>query len=216
MYSSLLEAKVVILGSQGVGKTSLVVRYVQKTFSANCTSTIGASFMTKKLVVDNCKVRLQIWDTAGQERFRSMAPMYYRGANAAILVYDITSEESFKDMSSWVDELRKNMTEDLIIHVVGNKSDLAATKRTVPISRTEEYVARVLGAESVVHEVSAKDDDGIEELFLQITRKLVERKQEIERIKRIQAENAITLQQLEQDRLEQAQAPSSNGTCCGI
>ncbi|KAK3815739.1 MAG: small GTPase superfamily, partial [Linnemannia elongata] len=143
-----------------VGKTSLVVRYVQKTFSANCTSTIGASFMTKKLVVDNCKVRLQIWDTAGQERFRSMAPMYYRGANAAILVYDITSEESFRDMSSWVEELRKNMTEDLIIHVVGNKLDLASSKRAIPVSRTEEYVARTLGTEFSVHEVSAKDDNG--------------------------------------------------------
>ncbi|RUS29142.1 ras family-domain-containing protein [Jimgerdemannia flammicorona] len=101
---STLEAKVVILGSQGVGKTSLVVRYIEKTFSPNCTATIGASFMAKKLSVDNCKVRLQIWDTAGQERFRSMAPMYYRGAHAAILVYDITQEQSFLDMNSWVED----------------------------------------------------------------------------------------------------------------
>ncbi|RHZ68240.1 hypothetical protein Glove_296g31 [Diversispora epigaea] len=180
-YSPLLEAKVVILGSQGVGKTSLVVRYVQKTFSPNCTSTIGASFMTKKLVVDNCKVRLQIWDTAGQERFRSMAPMYYRGANAAILVYDITSEESFLDMNAWIEELRKNMTKDLIIHVVGNKIDLAPIERAVPFKRTQEYVSRVLGSDYAVHEVSAKDDNGIEELFLQITRRLVERKNDYER-----------------------------------
>ncbi|KAF8995720.1 hypothetical protein BGZ52_011714, partial [Haplosporangium bisporale] len=131
-------------------------------------------------------------------------------ANAAILVYDITSEESFRDMSSWVEELRKNMTEDLIIHVVGNKLDLAATKRVVPIERTEEYVARTLGTEFSVHEVSAKDDDGIEELFLQITRKLVERKQEIERIKRQNAENAITLQQLEDERLQQGQTPNNS------
>ncbi|KAF9180237.1 hypothetical protein BGZ50_006368 [Haplosporangium sp. Z 11] len=216
MYSSLLEAKVVILGSQGVGKTSLVVRYVQRTFSANCTSTIGASFMTKKLVVDNCKVRLQIWDTAGQERFRSMAPMYYRGANAAILVYDITSEESFRDMNSWVEELRKNMSEELIIHVVGNKLDLAATRRAIPISRTKQYVEDTLGPDCTVHEVSARDDNGIEELFLQITRKLVEKKHEIERRKRINAENAITLQQLEAERLQQAQTANNSSVCCGI
>ncbi|KAF9177710.1 hypothetical protein BGZ51_008455 [Haplosporangium sp. Z 767] len=216
MYSSLLEAKVVILGSQGVGKTSLVVRYVQRTFSANCTSTIGASFMTKKLVVDNCKVRLQIWDTAGQERFRSMAPMYYRGANAAILVYDITSEESFRDMNSWVEELRKNMSEELIIHVVGNKLDLAATRRAIPISRTKQYVEDILGPDCTVHEVSARDDNGIEELFLQITRKLVEKKHEIERRKRINAENAITLQQLEAERLQQAQTANNSSVCCGI
>ncbi|CAG8494504.1 2520_t:CDS:2 [Ambispora leptoticha] len=169
------------IGSEGVGKTSLVVRYTQKTFSPNASSTIGASFNAKKLVVDNCKVRLQIWDTAGQERFRSMAPMYYRGANAAILVYDITSEQSFLDMNSWIEELRKNMTEDLIIHVVGNKIDLAPTQRVIPLKRTQEYVARVLGDNCGVHEVSAKDDKGIEELFLQITRNLVERKNELER-----------------------------------
>ncbi|CAG8482379.1 7635_t:CDS:10 [Diversispora eburnea] len=160
VHSPLLEAKVVILGSQGVGKTSLVVRYVQKTFSPNCTSTIGASFMTKKLVVDDCKVRLQIWDTAGQERFRSM------------VLYDITSEESFLDMNAWIEELRKNMTKDLI----GNKIDLAPIERAVPFKRTQEYVSRVLGSDYAVHEVSAKDDNGIEELFLQITRRLVERK----------------------------------------
>ncbi|RUS22675.1 P-loop containing nucleoside triphosphate hydrolase protein [Endogone sp. FLAS-F59071] len=170
---SSLEAKVVILGSQGVGKTSLVVRYLDKTFSPNCTATIGASFTAKKLLVDNCKVRLQIWDTAGQ----GMAPMYYRGAHAAILVYDITQEQSFLDMNSWVEELKKNLTDSLVIHVVGNKSDLAATQRAVPLKRTQEYVARALGAETPVHEVSAKDDNGtIEELFLQITRTLVERK----------------------------------------
>ncbi|KAF9577808.1 hypothetical protein BGW38_006742, partial [Lunasporangiospora selenospora] len=131
-------------------------------------------------------------------------------ANAAILVYDITSEDSFRDMNSWVDELRKNMTEDLIIHVVGNKLDLASTKRAIPISRAEEYVVNALGQECSVHEVSAKDDDGIEDLFLQITRKLVERKQEIEMIKRQNAENAITLQQLEDERMMQAQAASNS------
>ncbi|CAG8474464.1 6096_t:CDS:10 [Acaulospora morrowiae] len=203
-YSPLLEAKVVILGSQGVGKTSLAVRYVQKTFSPNCSSTIGASFMTKKLVVDNCKVRLQIWDTAGQERFRTMAPMYYRGANAAILVYDITSDESFRDMNSWVEELRKNMTEDLIIHVVGNKLDLAPSHRVVPFTRTQEYVSRILGTDCAVHEVSAKDDNGVEELFLQITRSLVERKNMYE----------MQSRQISNNRkyIENEAAPSSG--CC--
>ncbi|POW00727.1 hypothetical protein PSHT_12885 [Puccinia striiformis] len=151
--TSQLEAKVVILGMQGVGKTSIVHRYTTGSFSYSLTSTIGASFCTKKLSVDGCKVRLQIWDTAGQERFRSMAPMYYRGANAAILVYDITNKESFLDIQNWLNgehfhlpflplahntnrpnvtkELRENMSTDLIIQVVGSKSDLGADKRTV-------------------------------------------------------------------------------------
>ncbi|KAI8142189.1 small GTPase superfamily, partial [Fennellomyces sp. T-0311] len=144
----------------GVGKTSMVVRYVQKTFSTSSTSTIGASFMTKKLTVDDCQVRLQIWDTAGQERFRAMAPMYYRGAHAAILVYDITSEESFLDMNTWVEELKKAMTDDMVICIVGNKVDLAPHQRAVTVSKAEDYALRVLGRECPVYEVSAKDDDG--------------------------------------------------------
>ncbi|GAN11350.1 conserved hypothetical protein [Mucor ambiguus] len=173
--ASTLEAKVVILGSQGVGKTSLVVRYIDKTFSPNSTSTIGASFMTKKQTVDNCKVRLQIWDTAGQERFRAMAPMYYRGAQAALLVYDITSQESFEELSSWIEELKRNMTEDLVIVVAANKLDLAQTRREVSYDDAQKYITRVLGPETLLYEVSAKEDDA---------RVLVERKQYLPSVKR--------------------------------
>lgn len=98
-----LEAKVVVLGTQGVGKTSIVVRYVGKIFSKKVSPTIGSSFFTFKMTVDNYRVKLQLWDTAGQERFRSMAPMYYRKANAAFIVYDITSYESFDSVKSWVE-----------------------------------------------------------------------------------------------------------------
>ncbi|KAL4205985.1 ras family-domain-containing protein [Rhizopus microsporus] len=181
MYSSsksTLEAKIVILGSQGVGKTSLAVRYISKTFSPNSTSTIGASFMAKKLTVDNCKVSLQIWDTAGQERFRAMAPMYYRGAQAALLVYDITSRESFEELHSWIEELKRNMTEDLVIVVVANKLDLALYQREVSCEEAQKYITRVLGPDTLLYEVSAKEDNGtIEEIFLHITRVLVDRKQ---------------------------------------
>ncbi|SPO31964.1 related to GTP-binding protein Rab5c [Ustilago trichophora] len=129
-----LEAKVVILGSQGVGKTSLVHRYTSGQFAiASTPSTIGASFLTKKLIVDGVKVRLQLWDTAGQERFRSMAPMYYRGSHAAVIVYDITSMSSFMDCRAWIEELKKNMTTDLVIHVVGAKLDLALSQRQVEL-----------------------------------------------------------------------------------
>ncbi|KAK4047962.1 hypothetical protein OIO90_006000 [Microbotryomycetes sp. JL221] len=150
-----LEAKVVILGSQGVGKTSIVHRYTSGQFSYSLSSTIGASFLTKKLVVDGCKVRLQIWDTAGQERFRSMAPLYYRGALAAILVYDITNEDSFEDIKVWLDELRRNMSPDLIIHVVGSKADLASTLRQVDLKEAKRAVASW-----VMDEANAGANDG--------------------------------------------------------
>ncbi|KAI5480594.1 hypothetical protein MNV49_000290 [Pseudohyphozyma bogoriensis] len=136
-----LEAKVVILGSQGVGKTAIVHRYTSGIFSRSLSSTLGASFLTKRLELDGCKVRLQLWDTAGQERFRSMAPLYYRGALAAILVYDITNMQSFKDVKIWLDELRREMSPDLIIHVVGSKFDLAAEHRKVDLQFARKTVA---------------------------------------------------------------------------
>ncbi|CAO3619454.1 unnamed protein product [Cunninghamella echinulata] len=173
-----IEAKVVILGRTGVGKTSIAIRYVQKTFAPNGTSTIGASFMTKKLVVDQCRVRLQIWDTAGQERFRAMTSLYYRGAQAAILVYDITSNESLNEIQSWVEELKKNTPDDLIIYVVGNKLD-RASEREVSLDAVKDYVQHVLGSGYSVYEVSAKNDNGeIEEIFLQLAKTLVNQKYE--------------------------------------
>ena len=99
----ILETKVVILGNTGVGKTSIVSKYVTNQFSPLIPATIGASFNVKTLSFDGWKVQMQIWDTAGQERFRSMAPMYYRGAHAAILVFDITSSDSLDRVAEWVE-----------------------------------------------------------------------------------------------------------------
>jgi small GTP-binding protein len=120
-----MDAKIVVMGNTGVGKTSLLHRYTQGKFEPkNTTSTTGAFFVTKKVYVDGLKVRLQLWDTAGQERFRSMAPMYYRGANAALLLYDITNMSTFNDIRGWLEELRKNCPPELIIFIVGSKADL--------------------------------------------------------------------------------------------
>lgn len=145
-----LEAKIVVLGAQGVGKTSLLLRYIRNQFiPASTQSTVGASFM-KKVVVDDESdtiVRLQIWDTAGQERFRSISKLYYRGANACILCYSITDERSFAEMGTWLTELRRNLAPDIILHVVGTKSDIVAqdpSKRQVPFERCIAYVAENL------------------------------------------------------------------------
>jgi small GTP-binding protein len=136
-----------------VGKTSLVQRYVKGTFTpATTTSTIGASFLTKRaLDVDsNSIVRLQVWDTAGQERFHSISKLYYRGASAIILVYSIIDEDSFKEMGRWLQEVKQNCAEDIIIHVVGTKSDIVAqdpSLRQVPFERCIAYVAENLHPE---------------------------------------------------------------------
>lgn len=120
-----LEAKVVLLGSQGVGKTSLILRYTTRTFSVTPPpATIGSSLHTRKLVHSGVRVKLQIWDTAGQERFRSMAPIYYRGAHVCVLVYDISDKQSFEDVRSWLEELGRSVPKETVIFVVGAKIDL--------------------------------------------------------------------------------------------
>eukprot|EP00657_Telonema_sp_P-1_P009499 TRINITY_DN3734_c0_g1_i1.p1 TRINITY_DN3734_c0_g1~~TRINITY_DN3734_c0_g1_i1.p1 ORF type:complete len:207 (+),score=48.09 TRINITY_DN3734_c0_g1_i1:190-810(+) len=163
------DAKVVVIGNTGVGKTCIVLRYVQGKFVMHTASTIGASFMIKKLFIDNTRLTLQIWDTAGQERFRSMGPMYYRGAAAAILVFDITSEDSFQSLQQWIDELRNNSDENIILAIACNKCDLSP-QRAVALKRAQEY-AKSVGA--IVHETSAKGNKGIEELFVDISKAIV-------------------------------------------
>jgi len=129
-YEQGIDAKIVVMGNTGVGKTSLLHRYTQNKFDPrNTTSTTGAFFVTKKVYVNGLKVRLQLWDTAGQERFRSMAPMYYRGANAALLLYDITNAATFEDVRGWLEELKKNCSAELIIYIVGSKADLQQNRQ---------------------------------------------------------------------------------------
>lgn len=150
-----IEAKLVVLGAQGVGKTSLVSRYINPSvqLSNNIQSTIGASFVTKRITDPDSSttIRLQIWDTAGQERFRSISRLYYRGANAGLLCYDITNENSWEEMKTWLAEMKENCADgDImpIIHVVGTKSDMVAddpSRREVVFERTIAYVAEQLG-----------------------------------------------------------------------
>jgi len=169
--NSAIEAKIVLLGDTGVGKTSIALRFTQDTFQVRTNPTIGASFLMKNIVVDDKKIKLQIWDTAGQERFRSLAPMYYRGASAALLVYDITSLVSFNKVKEWVNELRLNVPEDIIMVVVGNKVDRAAKHRQLKFETGQDY-ARSVGASFM--ETSAKTKEGIEEVFNDISKRLIQ------------------------------------------
>ncbi|RXK34721.1 hypothetical protein M231_08019 [Tremella mesenterica] len=137
-----LEAKVVLLGSQGVGKTSLILRYTTRKFTPTV-STIGSSFHTRKLMQHGTQIRLQIWDTAGQERFRSMAPMYYRGSHVCILVYDISDRQSFEDVYSWLEELGRTVSKETLIFVVGMKTDLEP-KRMISLGEARETIRRWL------------------------------------------------------------------------
>jgi Ras-related protein Rab-5C len=123
-------AKVVLLGQQDVGKTCLGVRFVEGRYQ-KFDNTVGAAFLMKTLEMKDDHIKFEIWDTAGQERFRSFAPMYYRNASAAIIVYDITNSDSFKKARSWLEELRLQLENEVVICICGNKVDLADSERQV-------------------------------------------------------------------------------------
>ncbi len=160
--------KVVLLGDTSVGKSCLANRFVNDSFFEFQEPTIGAAFMTRNLEVGNYNIRYEIWDTAGQERYRSLAPMYYRGAMAAVVVYDITQEDSFKGAKTWIHEIKKKGRNDCIIVLVGNKSDLE-DKRKVQKEGVYEYVHN----EKILYfEASAKSGDNVEHIFYIIGEKL--------------------------------------------
>ncbi|XP_055764529.1 ras-related protein Rab-22A isoform X1 [Salvelinus fontinalis] len=119
------ELKMCLPGDTGVGKSSIVWRFVEDSFDPNINPTIGASFMTKTVQYQNELHKFLIWDTAGQERFRTLAPMYYRGSAAAIIVYDVTKEDSFQALKNWVKELRQHGPPNIVVAIAGNKCDLS-------------------------------------------------------------------------------------------
>ncbi|MED6167847.1 Complex III subunit 3 [Stylosanthes scabra] len=165
-----LQAKLVLLGDMGTGKTSLVLRFVKGQFSEYQESTIGAAFFTQVLSLNEATVKFDIWDTAGQERYHSLAPMYYRGAAAAIVVYDITSMESFGRAKKWVQQVQRHANPSLIMFLVANKADLE-TDRKVANEEGEEY-AKENGLSFL--ETSAKTAQNVNELFYEIGMELKE------------------------------------------
>ncbi|XP_028768744.1 ras-related protein RHN1-like [Neltuma alba] len=159
-----LNAKLVLLGDMGAGKSSLVLRFVKGQFLEFQESTIGAAFFSQTLAVNDATVKFEIWDTAGQERYHSLAPMYYRGAAAAIIVYDITSADSFTRARKWVQELQKQGNPNMVMALAGNKADLE-DKRQVT---AEE--ARVYAEENGLFfmETSAKTAANVNDIFYEI------------------------------------------------
>ena len=153
--------KLVFLGEQGVGKTCIINRFVYDSFDRNYQATIGIDFLSKTMYLEDHTVRLQLWDTAGQERFRSLIPSYIRDSSVAVVVYDTTSRASFLSSSKWVDDIRSERGDDVVIMLVGNKTDLA-DQRQVSV---EEGLAKASEEKVMFIETSAKAGFNIKQLF---------------------------------------------------
>ena len=195
--------KVVILGSSGVGKSSLLFRYVTNGWDANIQATLGAAFMDKSVQHKGRTLKLQIWDTAGQEKYAPLAQMYYRDADVAILVYDCTNKESFSNLRNWHMELGERGPRDIILSVVGNKSDLKYDEQVSP----EEGKAFAKDCDALFGTTSAKENTGINEIFNQICDKLIAKNHIME-----DKEDYGGKKKLEKGGGKKTQ--SSGGSCC--
>ncbi|XP_053674867.1 ras-related protein Rab-43 [Anopheles nili] len=165
--------KIVLIGDCDTGKTCIVQRFKSGNFIESHGNTIGVDFSMKAVVVDGKNVKLQIWDTAGQERFRTITQSYYRSANGVLIVYDITKRSSFLSLQRWIDEVRRYTASNVMIFVIGNKSDLESV-REVEFSEAQslcQYIPEVM----FVMETSAKDNRFIEDAFMTLATELKRR-----------------------------------------
>ncbi|KAI8084922.1 GTP-binding protein [Halteromyces radiatus] len=154
--------KLVLIGDSGVGKSNLLSRFTTNEFNLESKSTIGVEFATKNIEIEKHTIKAQIWDTSGQERYRAITGAYYRGAVGALLVYDITRQTSFQNVTHWLKELREHADPNIVIMLVGNKLDLSETNRAVT---TEEGGALAEQEGFLFMETSALDATNVESAF---------------------------------------------------
>ena len=161
--------KVVLVGESGVGKTSIITKFIDETFQEDQQSTTGGTFITKSVICDGGKIlKFEIWDTAGQERYRALTKMFYKDANAAIMVYDITRKDSFEELKNyWSEQIKESSPEGIILVIAANKSDLFEHE-AIDESIAREF-AQQIGAFYIA--TSAKNSDGINNLFEEIAKK---------------------------------------------
>ena len=166
--------KVVLVGEASVGKTSIIQRYIDNSFSENNSSTIGLSYVSKKLSIDKKNFRLDIWDTAGQERYRALTKVFFVDSQICLLVFDITKKQTFEDIKNfWIKELENVSNTNIILGLVGNKCDLSDNEEIID-SEIINY-AQTINAQ--YFKVSALAGIGINELFEDVTKSYHELKE---------------------------------------
>lgn len=166
-YDSIM--KILLVGDSGVGKSCLLVRFVEDRFNPSFITTIGIDFKIKTVDINGKKIKLQLWDTAGQERFRTITTAYYRGAMGIIIVYDVTDERTFTNVRQWYKTVTEHSNDDAQIMLVGNKSDME--NRVVTYEQGDE-LAKELHVQFI--ESSAKDDTNVNEIFFRLARSIQE------------------------------------------
>ena len=167
-----LSCKVVLIGESGVGKTSIISRYITNTFSSILMSTTGASFATKSMYLEkeDRTVKFEIWDTAGQENYRALARVFYKNASVCILVYDITRKTSLEEIKKyWYNEIKANASDNIILALAGNKSDMYEFEEVTD----DEGKAYAKEINAIFQKTSAKTENGVNELFKMIGQKFV-------------------------------------------
>jgi len=165
----ILKRRDILTPSHLVGKTSLITRFMYDSFDTTYQATIGIDFLSKTMYLEDRTVRLQLWDTAGQERFRSLIPSYIRDSSVAVVVYDVTSIKTFQQTKRWIDDVRGERGNDVIVVLVGNKTDLGDSKREVTTAQGEEEAKK---AGAIFVETSAKVGHNVKALFRRIAQAL--------------------------------------------
>jgi small GTP-binding protein len=162
--------KIVMIGPAGSGKTAITNRIVHDTFRGNTVATVGASYQAKSFTVNGASIRLDIWDTGGSEKYRALAPIYYREARAAIIVFDVTAPHSLIEAHTWIRELRAQARPDMILIAAANKID-AENLRALSKDQIESF--RFENQLDYCVEVSAKTGQNIDQLFRYVCEALV-------------------------------------------
>ena len=162
--------KVLLLGNSDVGKSSLLLRFVDSVWNESFVPTIGVDFKVKTIEIGDKKVKMQIWDTAGQERFRNVVSTYFRGSNGILLIYDITNRDSFKNLESWLIEIEKHASDNVLKILIGNKNDLE-NDRVISVEEGQNFANRN-GMQFI--ETSAKMDTNVSEAFQTLGKLMLE------------------------------------------
>ena len=209
---SAVSCKVVLIGESGVGKTSIISRFITNTFSSILMSTTGASFATKSIYLEkeDRTVKFEIWDTAGQEKYRSLAKVFYKNAQVCLLVYDISRKTSLDEIKNyWFKEIKNNATDNIILALAGNKSDMYEFEE-VSDEEAKNYAKEI---NAIFQKTSAKTDVGVNELFKMIGQKFVNP----------QAENTSNLtkdeqkkrgDKLKKDKIKKENNSNNKNKCC--